>query len=54
MYHPIPREWLLATNKVEVIFKNCHNEKSFHGSGFWIQKGKKLFFATNRHVINID
>ncbi len=54
MYHPIPREWLLATNKIEVIFKNCHNEKSFHGSGFWIQKDEKLFFATNRHVIDID
>ncbi len=54
MYHPIPRTWLLATNKIEVSFRNGHDEKSPHGSGFWIRNGEDLVFATNRHVIDIE
>ena len=54
MYHPIPRSWLLATNKIEVAFRNAHDEKSAHGSGFWVRNGEDLLFATNRHVIDIE
>ena len=54
MYHPIPRNWLLATNKIEVAFRNAHDHKSGHGSGFWVRNGADLLFATNRHVIDIE
>ena len=54
MYHPIPRHWLLATNKIEVTFQNAHDHKTGHGSGFWICSGEDLVFATNRHVIDIE
>lgn len=54
MYHPIPRHWLLATNKIEVAFRNAHDHKIGHGSGFWVRNGEALVFATNRHVIDIE
>ena len=54
MYHPIPRDWLFATNKIEVVFRNYSDQKSTHGSGFWIRNDDDLFFATNRHVIDIE
>ena len=54
MYHPIPRNWLLATNKIEVVFRNAHDYKTGHGSGFWVRSGEDLLFATNRHVIDIE
>ena len=54
MYHPLPRSWLLATNKIEVEFRNDHDHKSSHGSGFWVRNGNDLVFATNRHVIDIE
>lgn len=54
MYHSLPRDWLLATIKIEVIFRNHNDQKSAQGSGFWIRSDKDLFFATNRHVIDIE
>lgn len=55
MYHPIPRDWLLATNKIEVTFRNkAQDRKSGHGSGFWICHGGQIVFVTNRHVIDIE
>ena len=54
MYHSLPRDWLLATNKIEVVFRNRNDRKSAHGSGFWIGSEQDLFFATNRHVIDIE
>ena len=54
MYHPLPRSWLLATNKIEVEFRNAHDRKVSHGSGFWIRNGDELVFATNRHVVDIE
>lgn len=54
MYHPLPRAWILATNKIEVHFRNSADQKQFHGSGFWIRNGEDLVFATNRHVIDIE
>ena len=54
MYHPIPRIWLLATNKIEVEFRNAHDHKTGHGSGFWVRSGEDLAFATNRHVVDIE
>ena len=38
MYHCLPRNWLLATNKIEVEFRNGSKEqaKKGFGSGFWI------------------
>ena len=54
MYHPLPRGWLLATNKIEVVFRNVHGQKPAHGSGFWVRNGEDLLFATNRHVIDIE
>lgn len=54
MYHSLPRDWLLATNKIEVVFGNHNGRKSTHGSGFWIRSQQDQFFATNRHVIDIE
>ncbi len=54
MYRPIPRNWLLATNKIEAVFRNAHGHKTGHGSGFWLRCGEDLLFATNRHVIDIE
>ena len=54
MYHPLPRDWILATNKIEVLFRNSRDQKQFHGSGFWIRNNEDLVFATNRHVIDIE
>ena len=54
MYHPLPRRWLLATNKIEVVFRNSRDQKQFHGSGFWIRNAEDLVFATNRHIIDIE
>ena len=54
MYHPIPRDWLLATNKIEVDFKSAHDSKTVHGSGFWIMGPVDLVLATNRHVVDIE
>ena len=54
MYHALPRSWLLATNKIEVEFRNAHDAKHSHGSGFWICNGEELVFATNRHVVDIE
>ena len=54
MYHPIPRNWLLATNKIEVEFNNANDTKRVHGSGFWIRRPTGLVFATNRHIVDIE
>ena len=54
MYHPIPTQWLEATNRVDVRFDNGAEKKSYSGSGFWVadQAGYCLFI-TNRHVIDM-
>ena len=44
----------MATNKIEIKFRNGYDTKSAHGSGFWIRTGEDLVFATNRHVIDIE
>ena len=54
MYHPLPRDWLLATNKIEVAFQSPHGKKSAHGSGFWVRNGETLLFVTNRHMIDLE
>ena len=54
MYHPVPRNWLLASNKIEVAFRSVHGDQSAHGSGFWVQNGEDLLFVTNRHMIDLD
>lgn len=54
MYHSLPRDWLLATNKIEAVFRNHNGRKPTYGSGFWIDSKQDLFFATNRHVIDIE
>lgn len=55
MYHPLPREWLLATNKIEVVFQSATDRKPGHGSGFWVQtESEEIVFVTNRHVVDIE
>ena len=55
MYHPLPRKWLLATNKIEVGFHSATDTKLAHGSGFWVRKGSgEIVFVTNRHVVDIE
>lgn len=56
MYHCLPRNWLLATNKIEVEFRNGSEEQSKKGfgSGFWINTKTGLVFATNRHIVDIE
>ena len=54
MYHPIPREWLEATNRVEVLFYNGADTKPGSGSGFWLaDKNGDCVFITNRHIVDI-
>ena len=54
MCHPLPREWLLATNKIEVGFYNATGTVSGHGSGFWVRKESgEVVLVTNRHVFDI-
>ena len=54
MYHPIPRRWLEATNRVAVEFHNGAQTKTGSGSGFWVadQEGNCVFI-TNRHVVDL-
>ena len=54
MYHPIPAQWLEATNRVDVQFDNGAETKNYSGSGFWVsdQAGYCLF-VTNRHVVDM-
>ena len=56
MYHCLPRNWLLATNKIEVEFRNGSEEQSKKGfgSGFWINTKTGLVFATNRHILDLE
>ena len=56
MYHCLPRNWLLATNKIEVKFRNGSEEQSKKGfgSGFWISTKAGLVFATNRHIVDLE
>ena len=55
MYHPLPREWLLATNKIEVGFHSAIDAKPGHGSGFWVRTAsEEVMFVTNRHVVDIE
>lgn len=54
MNHPIPRDWLAATNKIEAEFRNGAEEaKQGHGSGFWIDSGAEMVLVTNRHMVDI-
>lgn len=55
MYHPLPRDWLLATNKIEIAFSNGYQQKEVHGSGFWVRDAENsLVFVTNRHVLDFE
>ncbi len=51
MYHYLPREWLYATNKIEVEFTG--DRRKGHGSGFWVIVEQKRILVTNRHVIDL-
>ena len=55
MYHPIPRLWLEATNRIDVRFDNGAETKHVSGSGFWlaIEPTMKVVFITNRHVVDM-
>ena len=56
VYHPLPREWLLATNKIEVTFESSVGAKPVtkYGSGFWLGDRADTVFVTNRHVLDIE
>ena len=55
MYHAVPRDWLMATNKIEIEFiaTGC-SPMLVHGSGFWVDEGGPagLNFVTNRHIVD--
>lgn len=54
MYHPIPRRWLEATNRVDVQFDNGAKTKTGSGSGFWVaDEDGNAVFITNRHVVDM-
>ena len=54
MYHPLPREWLLATNRLMVEFTGTDGStKAGHGSGFWVDLGHAKVLVTNRHVVDL-
>lgn len=54
MYHPLPREWLLSTNRLTVEFTGTDGStKAGHGSGFWINVGHEKVLVTNRHVVDL-
>lgn len=55
MYHALPRDWLMATNKIEIEFIVTDlTSLKVHGSGFWVDQGDLASptFVTNRH--NVD
>ena len=53
MYNPLPRDWLMATARIHVTFRNSDSIKSGWGSGFWTRfDSYGLRFVTNRH--NLD
>ena len=54
MYHALPRNRLLATNKIEVAFRSVQGDLSAHGSGFWVRNGHDVLFVTNRHMIDLE
>ncbi|MDE0149954.1 MAG: hypothetical protein OYG32_15725 [Rhodospirillaceae bacterium] len=56
MYHPIPRQWLETTNRVDVQFYNGVETKSVSGSGFWVAvsgDSDLSVFITNRHLVDM-
>ena len=54
MYHPIPRQWLEATNRIDVRFDNGAETKTGSGSGFWVaNEDGSAVFITNRHVVDM-
>ena len=54
MYHSLPREWLLATNRLSVEFTGpAGSTKTGHGSGFWVNIGHTKVLVTNRHVVDL-
>ena len=54
MYHPLPRQWLEATNRIDVQFDNGAQTKTGSGSGFWLaDRGGYCAFITNRHVVDL-
>lgn len=54
MYHPLPRAWLLATNKIDITFRSSHHsDVPVHGSGFWVQVDREIMFVTNKHVVDL-
>ena len=54
MYHPLPRQWLEATNRLEVLFYNGAKKKHRTGSGFWVvTEDRTKGFITNRHLVDM-
>ena len=54
MYHPLPREWLLATVKVQVGFSSGAEKQFRKGSGFLVSVEDEILLVTNRHVIDLE
>lgn len=55
MYHPIPHELLIATNRIDVKFIIGEKIINSQGSGFWIVINESEYiFVTNKHVLDLE
>ena len=53
-HHGIDNSFLYAVSQIKVLFSNGKPDETMQcdGTGFFIKKGKKEFFITNRHVLD--
>ena len=53
--HGITNDFLYAVGRISSFYKNpkTGKETKLDGTGFYIKKNKKIFFITNRHVLDV-
>ena len=53
--HGITNDFLYAVGRVSSFFRNpkTGKETKLEGTGFYIKKNEKIFFITNRHVLDL-
>ena len=54
MTHGLNNDFLYSAKKIIVKYTNGVEIKEFRGTGFFVQKEEELFFATNRHMVELE